>query len=65
MLIDTFILTMTTWVTGYAGITNGIDVTEWDPSSDEHITSHYTVNDLSGKVVIANFLIFKCYSNDT
>ncbi|GJU46579.1 soluble starch synthase 1, chloroplastic/amyloplastic [Tanacetum coccineum] len=32
------------------GITNGIDVTEWDPASDEHIASHYTVNDLSGKI---------------
>ncbi|KAJ7959356.1 Starch synthase, chloroplastic/amyloplastic [Quillaja saponaria] len=32
------------------GITNGIDVTEWDPSSDEHIASHYSADDLSGKV---------------
>ncbi|KAI3808767.1 hypothetical protein L1987_24728 [Smallanthus sonchifolius] len=32
------------------GITNGIDVTEWDPSSDEHISSHYTADDLSGKI---------------
>ncbi|GLU21271.1 hypothetical protein SLE2022_374170 [Rubroshorea leprosula] len=32
------------------GITNGIDVAEWDPSSDEHIASHYSADDLSGKV---------------
>ncbi|XP_059629022.1 soluble starch synthase 1, chloroplastic/amyloplastic [Cornus florida] len=32
------------------GITNGIDVTEWDPSTDEHIVSHYSTHDLSGKV---------------
>ncbi|KAI3704836.1 hypothetical protein L1987_75065 [Smallanthus sonchifolius] len=32
------------------GITNGIDVTEWDPSSDEHLSSHYTADDLSGKI---------------
>ncbi|XP_050387778.1 soluble starch synthase 1, chloroplastic/amyloplastic [Argentina anserina] len=32
------------------GITNGIDVDEWDPSTDKHIASHYSSNDLSGKV---------------
>ncbi|XP_024969992.1 soluble starch synthase 1, chloroplastic/amyloplastic-like isoform X1 [Cynara cardunculus var. scolymus] len=32
------------------GITNGIDVTEWNPSSDEHLPSHYTLDDLSGKI---------------
>lgn len=32
------------------GITNGIDVSEWDPSSDEHIPFHYSAEDLSGKV---------------
>ncbi|XP_022763763.1 starch synthase 1, chloroplastic/amyloplastic-like isoform X3 [Durio zibethinus] len=32
------------------GIVNGIDVAEWDPSSDEHIAFHYSVDDLSGKV---------------
>ncbi|MFS7911555.1 putative starch synthase [Helianthus anomalus] len=42
-----------------AGITNGIDVTEWDPSSDEHISSHYTIDDLSGKVVIIHLLLNK------
>ncbi|KAF7841228.1 starch synthase 1, chloroplastic/amyloplastic isoform X1 [Senna tora] len=33
------------------GITNnGIDVSEWDPSSDEHIACHYSADDLAGKV---------------
>ncbi|KAK9291369.1 hypothetical protein L1049_019315 [Liquidambar formosana] len=32
------------------GITNGIDVSEWDPSLDEHIPFHYSAKDLSGKV---------------
>ncbi|MQM10718.1 hypothetical protein Taro_043611 [Colocasia esculenta] len=32
------------------GITNGIDVGDWDPASDQHIQFHYSVNDLSGKV---------------
>ncbi|XVF53388.1 hypothetical protein PTKIN_Ptkin05aG0095400 [Pterospermum kingtungense] len=32
------------------GIANGIDVAEWDPSSDEHIAFHYSAEDLSGKV---------------
>ncbi|KAL5736915.1 hypothetical protein ACOSP7_031369 [Xanthoceras sorbifolium] len=32
------------------GITNGIDVTEWNPSADEHLTCHYSADDLSGKV---------------
>ncbi|GMH29625.1 hypothetical protein Nepgr_031468 [Nepenthes gracilis] len=32
------------------GIVNGIDVAEWDPSCDVHISAHYSVDDLSGKV---------------
>ncbi|GAV66188.1 Glycos_transf_1 domain-containing protein/Glyco_transf_5 domain-containing protein [Cephalotus follicularis] len=32
------------------GITNGIDVADWDPSSDEHIPFCYSADDLSGKV---------------
>ncbi|CAA7402504.1 unnamed protein product [Spirodela intermedia] len=32
------------------GITNGIDVDDWDPASDKHIPFHYSVADLSGKV---------------
>lgn len=31
------------------GITNGIDVAEWDPSSDEHIACHYSAENLNGK----------------
>lgn len=32
------------------GITNGIDIYEWNPSSDKHVASNYSVDDLSGKV---------------
>ncbi|KAG9448233.1 hypothetical protein H6P81_014361 [Aristolochia fimbriata] len=32
------------------GITNGIDVNDWDPSSDKHIPFHYSYDDLAGKV---------------
>lgn len=32
------------------GITNGIDMNEWNPSTDEHLPSCYSVDDLSGKV---------------
>ncbi|CAL1366369.1 unnamed protein product [Linum trigynum] len=32
------------------GITNGIDVNEWNPSSDKHLEAHYSADDLSGKV---------------
>ncbi|XP_075104702.1 soluble starch synthase 1, chloroplastic/amyloplastic isoform X4 [Nicotiana tabacum] len=32
------------------GITNGIDVSDWNPSTDEHTASHYSIRDLSGKV---------------
>ncbi|OVA14714.1 Glycosyl transferase [Macleaya cordata] len=32
------------------GITNGIDVSEWNPASDEHLPFHYSMNDLSGKL---------------
>ncbi|XP_058095886.1 soluble starch synthase 1, chloroplastic/amyloplastic [Magnolia sinica] len=32
------------------GITNGIDVDEWDPASDKYIPFHYSVSDQSGKV---------------
>lgn len=39
------------------GITNGIDVAEWDPSSDEHIACHYSAENLNGKV--ANYFVLK------
>ncbi|KAM1407467.1 hypothetical protein ACFX2F_002046 [Malus domestica] len=32
------------------GITNGVDVVEWNPSTDVHTASHYSADDLSGKV---------------
>ncbi|KAJ8751910.1 hypothetical protein K2173_000656 [Erythroxylum novogranatense] len=32
------------------GITNGIDIFDWDPSLDKHIASPYTADDLSGKM---------------
>ncbi|KAK7410721.1 hypothetical protein VNO78_01735 [Psophocarpus tetragonolobus] len=38
------------------GITNGIDVTEWDPSCDKHIACNYSVDDLSGKAKCKIFL---------
>lgn len=37
------------------GVTNGIDVCEWNPSSDKHIPFSYSVDDLSGKVVKSFF----------
>lgn len=33
----------------FSGIVNGIDMGEWDPSHDPHITAGYGVGDLSGK----------------
>ncbi|KAH0450112.1 hypothetical protein IEQ34_020804 [Dendrobium chrysotoxum] len=32
------------------GITNGIDIDDWDPASDKHIPFHYSIDNLSGKV---------------
>ncbi|PKA47265.1 Starch synthase 1, chloroplastic/amyloplastic [Apostasia shenzhenica] len=31
------------------GISNGIDVDDWDPTSDKHIPFHYSVDDFTGK----------------
>jgi starch synthase len=36
-------------VDGVQSITNGIDVTAWNPETDPHLPAHYTVADLSGK----------------
>ncbi|KAL8143524.1 hypothetical protein V2J09_016556 [Rumex salicifolius] len=32
------------------GITNGVNPSEWDPSSDEHLVANYSLEDLSGKM---------------
>src|SRR5581483_9116908 len=31
------------------GILNGVDYTEWDPSNDPYIPSHYSASDFSNK----------------
>ena len=36
-------------VDGVQSITNGIDVTVWNPETDPYLPAHYTVADLSGK----------------
>ncbi|MBX3329376.1 MAG: glycogen synthase GlgA [Nitrospira sp.] len=36
---------------GVKGITNGIDVTAWNPESDPYLSAKYTAADLSGKQV--------------
>jgi starch synthase len=33
----------------FTGIVNGIDMREWDPETDPHITANYSMADLSGK----------------
>jgi starch synthase len=33
----------------FSGIVNGIDMQEWNPATDPHITANYTVQDLAGK----------------
>lgn len=33
----------------FTGIVNGIDMDEWSPATDQHITAHYSVHDLTGK----------------
>ena len=35
-----------------AGITNGVDTNEWNPSIDPHLPSFYSIDDLSGKVMM-------------
>jgi starch synthase len=31
------------------GILNGVDYSEWNPETDEHVAAHYSADDLSGK----------------
>jgi starch synthase len=33
----------------FSGIVNGIDMEEWNPASDPHITANYSITDLAGK----------------
>jgi starch synthase len=33
----------------FTGIVNGIDMREWDPGNDDHITANYQISDLNGK----------------
>lgn len=32
------------------GITNGIDIEEWNPATDKYLASQYSLDDISGKV---------------
>jgi glycogen synthase len=34
----------------YIGIVNGIDINDWNPTTDKCLPYHYSVDDLSGKV---------------
>eukprot|EP00899_Mesostigma_viride_P003261 jgi/Mesvir1/12936/Mv05952-RA.3 len=34
-----------------SGITNGIDVDEWNPSTDKHTPAHFSVGDMAGKAI--------------
>eukprot|EP00850_Spirogloea_muscicola_P017607 SM000153S01596 [mRNA] locus=s153:150707:155072:+ [translate_table: standard] len=35
------------------GITNGVDIVEWNPATDKHIPSQFSAHDLSGKLCAA------------
>lgn len=38
------------------GITNGLDVQDWDPSTDTHLAARYQVSDLAGKAACKSAL---------
>lgn len=40
----------------FTGILNGIDVDEWDPSSDPYLPAHYDTQTLRGKAIIKRHL---------
>jgi starch synthase len=47
-------------VDGVRGITNGIDITVWDPEHDSYLPARYTAADLAGKRVCKQALQEEC-----
>ncbi|HKE43872.1 MAG TPA: glycogen synthase [Steroidobacteraceae bacterium] len=43
--------------TAVLGILNGVDYTEWNPTSDPHLPHHYNAEDLAGKTRMKQFLM--------
>lgn len=43
----------------FYGVLNGIDVHEWDPSTDQHLPHHYSAENLEGKKKNKMFLLEK------
>src|SRR5882672_2953859 len=39
------------------GILNGVDYTEWNPTTDPHLPHHYSAEDLAGKTRMKQFLM--------
>ena len=40
-----------------AGILNGVDYQEWDPSNDPHLSAHFSSQDLRGKLINKEMLL--------
>ena len=40
----------------FTGVLNGIDMEEWDPSTDPHLKSHYSADNLRGKAAVKRAL---------